>query len=110
MVAIHQLSRPLFQTPHQEAKYALMVKERRVDIRAPAGAGKTFLALKALVDVQLDGSDADGCALYFTRNEALCLHVAKVSSYHTSSDGTPGRSMETLILTSTLTPTRPPRP
>ena len=62
-------------TPHQEEVYKQIAEELRVDIRAPAGAGKTFLALKALLEVL--GSEAGGQAAFVTRNEALCLHVTK---------------------------------
>ena len=44
-------------TPHQEKIYKQIAEELRVDIRAPAGAGKTFLALKALLEVL--GSEAE---------------------------------------------------
>ena len=66
-------------TPHQEEVYKQIAEELRVDIRAPAGAGKTFLALKALLEALLEalGSEAAGQAAFVTRNEALCLHVTK---------------------------------
>ena len=70
-------------TPHQEEKFEgmtdiLLAPGGRADIRAPAGAGKTYLGLKALVDVLLDADDTDQRVTAFvSRNEALCLHVTK---------------------------------
>ena len=70
-------------TQHQEEKFEgmtdiLLTPGGRADIRAPAGAGKTYLGLKALVDVLLDADDTDQRVTAFvSRNEALCLHVTK---------------------------------
>lgn len=87
-------------TPHQEEKYsqveAALKLGQRVDIRAPAGAGatfhlsvifrchdslililsgKTYIALKVLLEEVLNGTR--GMSLFVTRSEALCVHVAK---------------------------------
>ena len=47
----------------------------RVNIEAPAGAGKTFLALHEMLRI-LTGED-QCTVLFITRGEALCTHVAK---------------------------------
>jgi hypothetical protein len=88
-------------TPHQVEKYgqveAALRSGQRVDIRAPAGAGKhnvreifqlfnyvivikynsgkTFIALKVLLEEVLNGTR--DISLFVTRSEALCVHVAK---------------------------------
>ena len=62
-------------TPHQEEIYKQIVGKPRIDVRAPAGAGKTFLALKVMFE-ELD-TEAGGAVAFTTRNLALCLHVTK---------------------------------
>ena len=68
-------------TPHQEEKFEEMERilnetgGGRADIRAPAGAGKTYLGLKALVARLLD--DTKGVMAFVSRNKALCSHVTK---------------------------------
>ena len=62
-------------TPHQEEIYKQIAGKPRVDLRAPAGAGKTFLALRLIFEVLV--VEAGGSAAFATRNLALCLHVTK---------------------------------
>eukprot|EP00935_MAST-01C_sp_MAST-1C-sp1_P000321 g321.t1 len=68
-------------TPHQAEKLKECLKEgektlsRDTHIRAPAGCGKTFLALN-LILAALDG-DQSAYVLFVAQNEALAIFVAK---------------------------------
>ena len=69
-------------TQHQQEIFDEMTKvlndSGRVDIRAPAGAGKTFLGLKALLDVLDAGmNEGAGVVAFISRNKALCMQVSK---------------------------------
>jgi hypothetical protein len=70
-------------TPHQESKLSECLEDgaKRVHIVAPAGAGKTFLALHLIIKFLQDASeeqDNDGaCVLFVAKNRALAFFVAK---------------------------------
>ena len=70
-------------TPHQEEKMgeALRLlrgddKKRIVHLTAPAGAGKTFVAHKIVLDL-LEQDPRDGIVLYSARSVSLCLFFVK---------------------------------
>jgi len=64
-------------TPHQEAKLSECLEDgaKRVHVVAPAGAGKTFVALCLIIDFLQKQDDA--CVLFVARNCALAFFVAK---------------------------------
>ena len=59
----------------QEKKLEQCKGKKRVHIEAPAGAGKTFLALHEMLRI-LTG-ESQRTVLFITRGKALCTHVAK---------------------------------
>ena len=64
-------------TPHQSEKLTecLEANESFVHLKAPAGAGKTFVGLHVALD-RLQ-SDSRARLLFVARNEALCLFVVR---------------------------------
>ncbi len=67
-------------TPHQEAKLTECLQEdaTRVHIVAPAGAGKTFLALHIVFEyLHSTCEDDDACVLLVAKNRALAFFFAK---------------------------------
>ena len=64
-------------TPHQEAKLAeCRASVDDVHIQAPAGAGKTFVALHRILEM-LKEKESEAIILFVARNPALCVFVAK---------------------------------
>ena len=70
-------------TPHQEEKMGDALRllrgddeKRIVHLTAPAGAGKTFVAQKIVLDL-LEGDARDGIILYSARSVSLCLFFVK---------------------------------
>jgi hypothetical protein len=63
-------------TPHQKGRLEVCLKnhEHDVHLKAPAGAGKTFVALHIMLDL-LERNGA-ACVLFAARNEALPYFVA----------------------------------
>ena len=64
-------------TIHQQEKLAESHGIDRVHIKAPAGAGKTFVAMHRMIEVLTDATAGDGSVLFVTRGRALCTQVAK---------------------------------
>ena len=59
----------------QEKKLEQCKDKKRVNIEAPAGAGKTYLALHEML--RIITAERQRTVLFITRGEALCTHVAK---------------------------------
>ena len=77
-------------TPHQSDRLAILrerfnfknrlLKRRIVHLRAPAGTGKTFVAIHFMLDILLHGQvgvPADAHILFITESLPLCYAVAK---------------------------------
>ena len=68
-------------TPHQEEKLLMCQGDVDVHIQAPAGAGKTFVALHRMLEILKEWvyleEGVPGHILFVARNAALCLFVAK---------------------------------
>lgn len=62
-------------TPHQQAKLAECAGQQRVHVKAPAGAGKTYLAMHEMLGT-LEASGSTHL-LFIARNQALCLFVLR---------------------------------
>ena len=64
-------------TPHQKKKLKECMDKKHdgLHLRAPAGAGKTFIALHWILDVF--GKSKDAKVLFVAQNEALVMFVAK---------------------------------
>ena len=62
-------------TPHQTEKLTQCLSADLVHLRAPAGAGKTFVALNRIQS--LLGDEPAATVLFVARNEALCIFVAR---------------------------------
>ena len=61
-------------TPHQQQKLEECEGEDNIHVQAPAGAGKTFVALHRMLQML---KNEYGSVLFVARNPALCLFVAK---------------------------------
>lgn len=61
-------------TPHQREKRAECRGKNRTHIMAPAGAGKTYVAMYEMLDVLTEG---ESMVLFVTRAAALCCFVAR---------------------------------
>ena len=61
-------------TPHQQEKYDELRRARNMRIMAPAGAGKTFLALHKILNVLT--TDDNALILFVVRHAALAYQVA----------------------------------
>ena len=62
-------------TPHQEKQLELCHGHADVHVRAPAGAGKTFIALHMMLEILLGA--ADSYVLFVAKTRALGLFIAK---------------------------------
>ena len=61
-------------TPHQEHVLRDCIGVQHVHLRAPAGAGKTFIALHRILQHL---TSEEGCCLYVALNDALCFFVVR---------------------------------
>ena len=59
-------------TKHQKEKLSQMQSATKIHLAAPAGAGKTFLAIHFLVDILRNASS--GRVIYITRSKELVYH------------------------------------
>ena len=64
-------------TPHQQIKLQETRLSRHVHLRAPAGAGKTFVALHRLLGQLLENDSGGGRVLFVARNKALGFLVVR---------------------------------
>ena len=62
-------------TPHQLEKMKECLSADYVHLQAPAGAGKTFVALNRLLELLYEEREAR--ALFVARNAALCYFVVR---------------------------------